>query len=1214
MASTSAQASASAADAGAAAPTIRSHYRRQRSFAPLYTGGAATALSSDGQYLFAPVNDTIHVTHVPSGRTAARIPSDLEEVSCLALSPDQGTLVLASRSLALRVVALEYGQGQRRAGGPANDTDADGRSKKSSGSKASGGQTSAEEEVNIRVSWTIARNIARTHDAPVVVMRIDPTSTLVATGAADGCAKVWDMRGGFCTHVFRGHGGVVSSLAWNMPAASSAANAATKAASGTSRGQQPQVAASRVVQLFSGSIDGRVRVWDLRAAAADQRGAKPLAALESHFSVVRGLALSTDGQRLVTAGRDRMLAFWERQDTNTASRGKHTSARKSANDGWHLIDTVTAGESLESAGFVDDDETFWTGGAEGEARLWSFSRRTMTMLQPGGRFARGLVGKGSAIKGGNGALGEEDADNEDEDETRAITEVHWLAPINTLVTVHADQNIVMRVIPTLVRTRQLAGFNDQIIDAALLSPIPVGRADTHLAVATNSTEIRVYTLGAEQHNVDVLPDESTSDEGHSGLILCLDKSPDGKWLASGGKDRTVRVWALVPRAKSSEHKAHLNGVDDEEMGEVVKNVSAQVNTTDGSQPQELVWRCVAVAEGHAESVGAIAFARRPSSPGAVGAPFMVTGSQDRTAKVWDLSSLASHIERSASAEGSGAFAPLKLSSLTTLKIHDKDINALDISPNNALLLTGSQDKTAKVFGIQYIAPSRSNNHTAGATLKLLTTCRGHKRGVWSVAFSPADAVFLTGSSDRTLKLWSINDGFACVKNYVGHTNSVLKVRFLKGCNGIQCLSGASDGLVKVWNVRTEECVDTLDGHEERVWGLDCTRAGDILISGGADGMIRFWQDWTQRADEAQTRQRQRDVEQEQLFGNLVATSDYRNAISLALGRHQPRRLLQLLTTVGSQRSHGDAASATGHLLGSAIGQNGRGNEGLLSAKSGTPSSSTRDPELAEVLARAGVLTRSEAHQVAIVRDSERDADPAGVSNDDDASSITGSADVDRVIASLRPRELATLITFVRDWNTSVRTSGVAQTTLHAILRFHGADNIVGAFDEAAGRGQRPGTTAGEVAVALDGRDQKEDRYSDGEEEGVDGAAGDESAPIRGVPGVSARGRQGAKPAADLGNVLDAMLPYTQRHYDRAQRILAESAMLEYTLACMDTVLGVDDGNEGKGSKGRHMGSNGALGNGAASSDNDDVMASADGDDGSEASSEDDGDDDAAMQG
>ena len=43
--------------------------------------------------------------------------------------------------------------------------------------------------------------------------------------------------------------------------------------------------------------------------------------------------------------------------------------------------------------------------------------------------------------------------------------------------------------------------------------------------------------------------------------------------------------------------------------------------------------------------------------------------------------------------------PIKLKSLTTLKAHDKDINALDVAPNGKLVATGSQDKTAKIFEV-----------------------------------------------------------------------------------------------------------------------------------------------------------------------------------------------------------------------------------------------------------------------------------------------------------------------------------------------------------------------------------------------------------------------------------------------------------------------------------------------------------------------------------
>ena len=53
-----------------------------------------------------------------------------------------------------------------------------------------------------------------------------------------------------------------------------------------------------------------------------------------------------------------------------------------------------------------------------------------------------------------------------------------------------------------------------------------------------------------------------------------------------------------------------------------------------------------------------------------------------------------------------------------------------------------------------------------------------------------------------------------VQTFEGHTNSVLRVEFVT--RGMQLLTCASDGLVKLWNIRDEQCVATLDNHEEKV--------------------------------------------------------------------------------------------------------------------------------------------------------------------------------------------------------------------------------------------------------------------------------------------------------------------------------------------------------------------------------------------------------------
>lgn len=74
--------------------------------------------------------------------------------------------------------------------------------------------------------------------------------------------------------------------------------------------------------------------------------------------------------------------------------------------------------------------------------------------------------------------------------------------------------------------------------------------------------------------------------------------------------------------------------------------------------------------------------------------------------------------------------------------------------------------------------------------------------------------------------------------------AVLQVHWLS--QGQQLLSTATDGLVKLWNVRTRQCCQTYDEHEDRAWALAVSRDETKVVTGGEDSRLVLWSDVTQQ--------------------------------------------------------------------------------------------------------------------------------------------------------------------------------------------------------------------------------------------------------------------------------------------------------------------------------------------------------------------------------
>ena len=97
----------------------------------------------------------------------------------------------------------------------------------------------------------------------------------------------------------------------------------------------------------------------------------------------------------------------------------------------------------------------------------------------------------------------------------------------------------------------------------------------------------------------------------------------------------------------------------------------------------------------------------------------------------------------------------------------------------------------------------------------LCTCAGHSDSVNAVAISPDGQTLVSGSDDKTIKVWNLHTG-ELRHTLTGHSNSVYCVAISP--DGKTIISGSSDKTIKVWNLYTGELRNTLTGHS---WRVDC---------------------------------------------------------------------------------------------------------------------------------------------------------------------------------------------------------------------------------------------------------------------------------------------------------------------------------------------------------------------------------------------------------
>lgn len=114
---------------------------------------------------------------------------------------------------------------------------------------------------------------------------------------------------------------------------------------------------------------------------------------------------------------------------------------------------------------------------------------------------------------------------------------------------------------------------------------------------------------------------------------------------------------------------------------------------------------------------------------------------------------------------------------------------------------------------------------------------GHKLSVMCLDISYDGNILISGSVDKTIKIWGLDFG-DCHRSLLGHEDSVTAVRFQPETHYF--FSASKDGVVKYWDADRFQQILNLPGHFSCVWSLDIPMDASFCVSGSQDRSLRVW--------------------------------------------------------------------------------------------------------------------------------------------------------------------------------------------------------------------------------------------------------------------------------------------------------------------------------------------------------------------------------------